>query len=414
MDQCLPFWKCQETYLKLIFDTRVYWTYCERTDLTKLYRNRFWKLTLWKYSFVQTILPWIPFLEVVVSSMAIAIFPFTMTWRLAPENPAKLSRWKYLVPTSKIWLASIWKRLLMDWGHLYLLAILGNGLMEAMRRQSLYSIQSKVFFDYSVLYLILFLMLSIASALQQLAYWIGCATEWELVNWTRNKNEDSQPTPDVGDNRRPRSGADALENGHINGLKVSFSTDKDHPSHGDVELNHVYKDTAEDEWKNQAKSIDNEQATGHLPQDEISIVRNASKPLSIKKRTFGAKLGSASKKLSLKKLRRTFRKYLSGYVFSLNDDYKWQPIAAQTAIVFTLGSFLTFTIDNESNASDMWGTVLGYIVTAGCLWTGIYTTVVFFQRAKFIFTFFMKLWDDTNNPREHSSGERHVLEFQGP
>jgi hypothetical protein len=83
-------------------------------------------------------------------------------------------------------------------------------------------------------------------------------------------------------------------------------------------------------------------------------------------------------------------------VFTLGNDYKWQPITGQLAILFSIMSFLTFNVGDEEEVACMWATVLGYILSTGCLWIGMYATVVSFQRAYYIFKFYMKLLDDTN------------------
>ncbi|KAG0605978.1 hypothetical protein M758_9G103500 [Ceratodon purpureus] len=386
LDQCLPFWKCQKTYLK-IFETMIFKIYCEKTDLTRLYRNRFWTMIVWKYSLLQTVLPWIPILEFTVLSIAVAMFPWT--WRLAggnlPSETLNPTR-KNFTDTSKIWIFSIWRRLLMDWGHLYLLAMIGNGLMEAMRRQSLYSIQSKVFFDFSMLYLILFIILSAASAMQQLAYWIGSARM--LVT--------EQSKLGAKDDIQQGSGVDDLENGHIDSSMVcsKVSLDNMDKNQSNLELVGIIPSGAPGDIESSMNSKiidDQEQYSGREPEDEIPICGDQSQPKPIASKKQKKELLKLS---TFRKLKRSISRNLSKNVFSLDDNYKWQPIAAQTAICFTLWSFLTFAVSDDNEASNMWGTILGYIVTVGCLWTGIYSIHVFFKRAYYIFKFLMRWLED--------------------
>ena len=96
-----------------------------KTNKTKFYKSRLWKLIIRKHNLLDTILPWFVLLELIV---LVAIFLFT--WKALT---LEVSSWrKHLAPTSRIWLFSIWKRLLMDWGHLSILAMIGNVFIEEL------------------------------------------------------------------------------------------------------------------------------------------------------------------------------------------------------------------------------------------------------------------------------------------
>lgn len=273
IDQCLPYWNCYHLF-QTYFQTNLYRIYCEVTDLRNLYKRRFVVRTVLKHGLLQSAIPLIACLEILV------IFFVALYWCVW-RRPANGSR-SIVKDASRAWFRHIRKTLLMDWTHLYLLAIIGNGLVEAVGRQTAYTSQSKSFYNYARLYVVLSILVWYSSVLQQVAYAIA-----------------------------------------------------------DIDLYHEAA-AHEANGSSQATAEPNPAPSATLP--PLSIPRH---PPAI----------SALEK-----------------ILGLNDDWKWQPIAAQAGILFCLWGFLTYSSakDDESTV----GAVFGVVVSAACPWSGLYASKV--------------------------------------
>lgn len=86
-------------------------------------------------------------------------------------------------------------------------------------------------------------------------------------------------------------------------------------------------------------------------------------------------------------------------LFFEGNDYKWQPIAAQVAVLIALASFLRFPVDENSGdgVDMMWRAVLGFVLQVGCLWSGLYAFIMLVQRGAYMFKFFKKWKRDVAN-----------------
>jgi len=207
-------------------------------------------------------------------SLEILVIFFVMLYWCIWRRPLNGSR-----PIVNAWFRRIRKTLLTDWMHLCLLAIIGNGLIEAMGRQSPDSSQTKAFFNYAQLYAVLLILVWCSSVMQQVAYAIA-------------------------------------------------------------EIQDLYNEAAaqEADRQSQATTVPNTAPPETLPplsQSEISTLET----------TLG-----------------------------LNDDWKWQPIAAQAGILFCLWGFLTYSSCKVDDSTI--GAVFGIIVSAACPWSGLYASKV--------------------------------------
>jgi hypothetical protein len=186
---------------------------------------------------------------------------------------------KIMRDASKAWFKAMHKTIFIVWVHLCLLAIIGNGLIEAIGRQDPYSSQSKSYFNYGGLYVWLTVLVWLASLLQQLSYWIAVIENSEVQT-----KINSQPA-----------------------LGIDLQQDQTIRLHSSV----------------------------------------------------------------LKELERKI---------GLNADWKWQPIAAQSGILFCLWGFLTY-IDDENSVS---GGFFGIIVQAAGPWSGLYAVKIIFNTLSFL------------------------------
>lgn len=171
IDQCFPFWKCGNLYTKYQNEI-TFSTSCEYRDLIGLNTYRFWVLVVLKYGILASALPLCVFLELVACA-AIAVRHLSLRSRQGQKLTFSKIR--------KEWFETVWKDLIfLDWLHLGLMCIIGNGLVEAVGRQNPFKWESKLFYRFSKLYFVMVVVLWLASLSHQFAQWI--AVEKKLEN----------------------------------------------------------------------------------------------------------------------------------------------------------------------------------------------------------------------------------------
>ncbi|KAG0606163.1 hypothetical protein M758_9G118800 [Ceratodon purpureus] len=171
VDSCLPFWKCGR-FFDRIEQTHTYYLFCEFHDLEGLYSRRFWNGTVFKYGLLQSALPYILSLEILVLLSA------SLYCLCRRQVFRSMSVIKVL---GRTWFEAVNKTVLIVWVHLCLLVIIGNGLTEAMGHQYIYDPASKSFYNYAQLYIVLSVLLWYSSFLQQLSYWIALVEDYEKL-----------------------------------------------------------------------------------------------------------------------------------------------------------------------------------------------------------------------------------------
>ncbi|KAG0588513.1 hypothetical protein KC19_2G248800 [Ceratodon purpureus] len=165
IDQCLPYWKFG-CLLPRLYESVLFIVACEYKDLEHLYQRRFWIGTVLNYGLLQSALPLILSLEILVMPFAV------LYWIKWGRSGYKLKQ-VFAIITVKDWFRATRKTLLIDWIHLSLLAIIGNGLLEAMGHENPQTAAVESFYQYSLLYIALTFLVWISSFLQQLSYWVS-------------------------------------------------------------------------------------------------------------------------------------------------------------------------------------------------------------------------------------------------
>lgn len=294
INQHFPFWRHKGLYQKYQ-NTSVYGAFCEYQDVIHLFQDRFSRLVIWKYGLLETALPAIALLELCVVLIILGELLYMKCHRFHTHLKKTTEQWREEAAWKifKRWFEATYKTILMDWLHICLLSFVGNGLLDAVGRADPYLWTSRLFYNYTHVYLGLLIVLCISSALQQVAQWIAA---------------DKKKT------RKFEEYSDDKEKGHA--------------------------DLANKEFQ--------------------SAQSQHEKFLS----------GSKKKNDPVEELR---------HLLDLNPDWKWQPIAAQSAILFCLWGYLTYIV-TEGTAS----TVLGFVVQAASPWSGLYALRVTFVTVPFI------------------------------
>ena len=270
IDKSFPFWSHKGLYKKYLA-LPIFGANCEWQDVINLFQSRFRNKVILKYGLLETALPAIALLELCVFLIILGELLYMKDHRYREHFNKEIKPWRdeaWII--FKRWFDGTYKIILMDWLHICLLSFVGNGLLDAVGRANPYLWTSKLFYNYTTVYLGLLVVLCISSVLQQVAHWIAL-----------DKTETLRYEKHVADE----------EKGHADVANKEFQ---------------VAQSQLVEKWL----------------------------------------YGSKEKNDATEELRKLLR---------LNPDWKWQPIGAQSAILFCLWGYLTYIV-TEGTAS----TVLGY------------------------------------------------------
>ncbi|KAG0592896.1 hypothetical protein KC19_1G288600 [Ceratodon purpureus] len=290
-----------------------------------------------------TALPLIGFLQLSVL-LVIALEVVYRRYRHSKDmKKLEMSSQKLRVMAER-WMNGSWKNTWMDWVHLCLLSIIGNGLIEAVGRTDPYSWQAKTFQRYSIVYLALSVILWVSSFLHQVTHWIAVDKK-ESKKWNKATSVSTEPEPaSVEDGAAPE--APTLQH-------------SDPASETSVQI-----DQKTESNTSRAPNISSERET--FDPASVARLRKLLGPV------LGLEKNNARKKDPVAQLRK---------LLELGPDWKWQPIAAQTAILFCLWAFLTYPTDENDNLGS---TLLGFLVQAASPWSGLYAGRVLFLTLPFL------------------------------
>jgi uncharacterized membrane protein (DUF106 family) len=309
IDQSFPFWRHRGLYQKYQ-NTTIFEAVCEYQDVIKLFQSRFNRKVICRYGLLQTALPAIALLELCVFLIILGELLYMKCNRYDDNHLKKTNelRMKEAWKIFKGWFGEIYKTMLMDWLHICLLSFVGNGLLDAVGRADPFLWTSKLFYDYTHVYLGLLIVLCISSALQQVAEWIAV---------------DKKEHPDG--------------KGHANLTNEEFQA---------AQSQHV--------------------------EEFLRLIKEKNDPTK-----------------ELKDL------------LQLTPDWKWQPIAAQSAILFCLWGYLTYIVTDDTAS-----TVLGFVVQAASPWSGLYALRVTFITVPFI------IKKASNVEKLHEAGKKVMEKYR--
>ena len=297
IDKSFPFWRYKGLYKKYLA-LPTFSMSCEYQDLIGLFQSRFQNKVILKYGLLETALPAIALLELCVFLIILGELLYMKGHRYKKHfnnemnKPKRCSVEAWII--FKKWFDGIYKVMLMDWLHICLLSFVGNGLLKAVGRDDAFLWTSRLFYNYTDVYLGLLIVLCISSVLQQVAHWIA-VDKTETLGYEKPVADEEKGHADVANKEFQVAQRQRLEN-----------------------------------W--------------------LYCIKEEDDPTK-----------------ELQKL------------LEIGPDYKWQPIAAQSAILFCLWGYLTYIV-TENTA----GTVLGFVVQAASPWSGIYALRVTFITVPFI------------------------------